>query len=114
MVDRTIRIEESCEKGATLLFGCSQVNCGNVLVMQETERTQAASHTRMPSIYGLTILVINRIQVWMALQGSDGVTVLLYLVDEGWISGCDLVAVGTPVAKPDAKKIWCDSQVRVW
>jgi hypothetical protein len=49
----------------------------------------------------------------MALQGSNGVTVLLYLVDEGWISGCNLVVVGTPVAEPDAEEIWCDKQVRV-
>jgi len=114
MVDRTIRIEESCEKGATLLFGCSQVNRGNVLVMQETERSQSASHARLPSTYDFTVLVINRIQVWMALQGSDGVTVLLYLVDEGWISGCNMVVVGTSVAKPDAEEIWRDRQVRIW
>jgi hypothetical protein len=84
-----------------------------VFVKQESERTQTASHARLPSIYSLTVLVINRVQVWVALQGSDGVTFLLYLSDEGWIGGRNLVVAGIPVTEPDAEEIWRDNQVRV-
>jgi len=112
-VNRAICIEESCEKGAPLLFGCTQIGRGDVFVKQESERTQTASHAGLQSIYSLTVLVINRVQVWVALQGSDGVAFLLYLSDEGWIGGRNLVVAGISVTEPDAEEIWRDNQVRV-
>ena len=41
---------------------------GPGLYGNKTERTQTTCHTRLPPTDSLTILIINCIQVWMALQ----------------------------------------------